>query len=762
MAALSPSHLPSLLPLLRRMRQVMAEEGTVFEKLQVSLEIIVKELPTASCCLYLIQPGEMLKLIAWWGGGEAPTKNQQYFFFGSEIIGKVAADKTCCVIQKNDMQALGNWIWGNYQTILAVPMIRAGTCQGVLAVLDDQPRHYLAEEIEILQILGTIFTELVAPHPEYTEPPAHAETAVVPSRIQGVGLSPGLEIGYVFHYQPKTLLPDRTSANPQVETKRLIQAITDLQNSLHQLCLSEQLQVSGHHHELLEVYKSITQDQGWIKRMVDAIRSGLSAEMAVMKVKNDIQAKIRPPASGNWQDIVLDMDDLSNRLLAFLREDISQLLPNNTDDVIILAPQISASELLYWDHKRLKGLILGQGNAMSHAVVIARALNIPVLVSTLPSHMQIKSGEKVILDADHHQAFFRPNHTILKTVTLTIQNRRQNRPVPENCQPTPAISQDGVPVDIWMNAGLLLDMPTFQNSGAVGVGLFRTELTFMTQNALPSVPQQKDIYQKILHYAQEKPVIFRTLDVGGDKLLPYWQRHSEPNPAMGWRAIRMSLDRPFLLRSQLKALIAAASGHDLHVMFPMVGLVQEYLEAKEFLQIEWEMAKQRQQSMPKTLKIGVMLETPALAFQLEHLLPHIDFLSIGSNDLWQFLSASDRDNPMIADRYDILSPGFMNFLKPIVKSCAQANVPINLCGEMASNPIDAIALIAIGFRKLSMTASAIPLVKEVVQRISVVAVQEFVEQLLKQHHPTLRPFLRDYARDHQLLAGASENIAIDK
>lgn len=761
---IAPSSQPfsALMFLLRRIRLIMAEGGTVFEKLQRSLEVISKELPSNSCSLYLLQPGEILKLIAWWGEGPAPTKNHQYFFVGSEIIGMVAADKTCLAIQKNNLSKTDTWIWDNYQTVLAVPMIRSRTCQAVLAVLDDQPRTYLAEEIEILQIIGTILMELLAPHPEYLESSFNTETAMLPSRIEGIGLGPGLEIGYAFYFKPKRLLPDQTTAGPEVEIRRLRRAIADLQSSLHQLFLSEHLQVSGHHHEVLEVYKSIAQDQGWSKRMVDAIKSGLSAEMAVVRVKNDIQAKIRQPATGNWQDIVLDIDDLSNRLLAFLREDISQLLPHNQEDVIIIAPQISAAELLHWDPKRLKGLILGQGNAMSHAVVIARALSIPVLVSTAANYMQVKPGEKIILDADHHQAFFRPSPTILKTVSLTIQNRQQSKQIPENQEPVAAISQDGIAVDIWMNAGLLLDMLNFQKSGAVGVGLFRTELIFMTQNALPSVAQQTDIYQKILHYAQERPVIFRTLDVGGDKLLPYWQNQNEPNPAMGWRAIRMTLDRPFLLRSQLKALIAGASGYDLHVMFPMVGLVQEYLEAKEFLQVEWEQAKQRQQQMPKTLKIGVMLETPALAFQLEQLLPHIDFLSIGSNDLWQFLSASDRDNPMIADRYDILSPGFMNFLKPIIQSCRNAHIPLNLCGEMASNPIDAMALIALGFRKLSMPTSAIPLVKNMIRRISVAAMQEFVEQLLAQHHPTLRPFLRDYARDHHLFSDSSENIEIDK
>ena len=241
------------------------------------------------------------------------------------------------------------------------------------------------------------------------------------------------------------------------------------------------------------------------------------------------------------------------------------------------------------------------------------------------------------------------------------------------------------------NAGLLIDLEHLQTSGAEGVGLLRTEVAFMLHRSFPNVAEQRDLYTRIFDAAEDRPVIFRTFDIGGDKLLPYFNGSEDENPAMGWRAMRSALDRPLMLCRQLRALIEAASGRELHIMFPMVSEVAEFDAARELVNREWQAAGR--EPLPTALKVGAMLEVPSLYFQLSALLQRVDFLSIGSNDLLQFLFASDRGNPLVGERYDTLSPALLNFLRDVIRQCDQAGVPVSICGEMAGAPLEAMVLI---------------------------------------------------------------------
>ncbi|HMS44613.1 MAG TPA: phosphoenolpyruvate--protein phosphotransferase [Alphaproteobacteria bacterium] len=738
----------SLKQFLARLYQLTACQQKASERLTEAFKLIVTTLSVSACYLYIPRPGGVTKLVDGYASNNSSLFKQQYFFQDSDIVG-IAATTQMPQIQHRSSSV--EWPWDNYETVLAVPIICNTITEAVIVLLCDQQRFYTDDDTLLIQLAGVMVISLSEPGIDAGQN-LDGETVALPGKLVGIGLSPGLAIGQIYFQRKQNIKTYKSEQNALVETERLWRAVGGLRNSIERFFVVDGLNRIGEHQDVLEVYRSIINDQAWLKRIVQAIQSGLSAEEAIVKVCDDIKLRIQPDPQ-HIQDIILDIDHVAARLMELLQPTQAETIPDSIgDSSILVAHTLSAVELLESNYRQIKGIILEQANPNSHVVVIARALRIPLLVISSATQ-NFKAGDTVILDADHHLVLLRPNDKLLQSVLVSLKHRYGNSMIASSVQAARSlISKDGIPIELSMNAGLLLDMPALHSSGASGIGLFRTEFTFMTQDALPTVSQQINIYRQVLGEAKGKPVVFRTLDVGGDKLLPYWQKQPEANPAMGWRAIRMTLDRPVLLRSQLKALITAADGYDLYVMFPMVGLVREYLEAKELLLQELNLYRQRYAKPgPKNIQIGVMLEAPMLAFQLQHLLPDLNFLSIGSNDLWQFLSASDRSNPLIADRYDILSPGFINFLKPIIAACNHANIKLSLCGEMAANPVDALTLLAIGFRHLSMTPSAISVVRRVIEQISLRSVQELVERLLQQNHTSLRPFLRDYIHDHQVL-----------
>jgi len=320
----------------------------------------------------------------------------------------------------------------------------------------------------------------------------------------------------------------------------------------------------------------------------------------------------------------------------------------------------------------------------------------------------------------------------------------------------PAKTRDGVAISLNINAGLLVDVQHLDDTGAEGVGLYRIEIPFMVRPSFPGVDDQVEIYARALKVAGDRPVVFRTLDVGGDKILPYVSgpgagsasASAEENPAMGWRAIRIALDRPAILRQQLRAMIRAARGRDLHVMFPMVAEVAEFDAAKEIVAREIARARSDRRKQPRSIKIGVMLEVPALLFQLPALLERVDFLSIGSNDLMQFLFAADRGNPRIADRYDALSPPVLSLMGDLVAKCDAAGIPLTLCGEMGGRPLEAMALIGLGIRRFSMAPAALGPVKAMILSLDVGELAEYMAQLAGSAAHSVRPKLRFFAKDH--------------
>jgi phosphotransferase system enzyme I (PtsP) len=312
----------------------------------------------------------------------------------------------------------------------------------------------------------------------------------------------------------------------------------------------------------------------------------------------------------------------------------------------------------------------------------------------------------------------------------------------------PAITRDGERVTLNLNAGLLVDLPHLDQAGAEGIGLFRTELQFMISATLPGLEAQRELYRRVLDAAGERPVVFRTLDLGGDKMLPYFRIEREENPALGWRSLRIGLDRPALLRYQVRALIAAAEGRPLNIMLPMVAEVAEFVHAKSLIERERQRRVRLGQGLPQSIRVGAMLEVPALAFELEALCEVADFVSVGTNDLQQFFFASDRTNVRVAGRYDPLSPALLRFLRQIVETCRKHAIPLGLCGEMAGRPLEAMALIGLGYRSISMPPAGLGPVKMMVRSLDAKALEHALLALLASPERTLRPKLERFAAAH--------------
>ena len=571
---------------------------------------------------------------------------------------------------------------------------------------------------------------------------------VLPERLEAQVLAPGLALGIAVLHQPDITLTQLVAEDPLKEIDRLDDAFTSMKLALDEL-LTEQDGTGGEHREVLETYRMLAEDRGWANRIIEAIETGLTAEAAVQKVQNDMRARMRDIQDPYLRERLSDLDDLNNRLLRHLLG--IQELPEARDlpdNAILVARNMGPAELLDYDRKRLKGVVLEEGTASSHVAIVARALDIPLLGHCANLMSKVQAGDSLVLDGENEQVFLRPSEDILQAFAISMTALQARQVSYAANRDLPAVTKDGVEVQLMINAGLLIDVPQLDATGASGIGLYRTEVTFMVAHAFPDVARQRDVYGRVLDGAGGKSVVFRTLDIGSDKVLPYWHRDAEENPAMGWRALRISLDRPAMLRQQLRAMILAAGGRALHVMFPMVALVDEFDDAKEILDLELQRAEEKGSVLPESVRVGAMFEVPALFWQMEEMLDRVDFLSIGSNDLAQFVFAADRGNTQLQGRYDSLSPAFLRLIGGIIEAGRRRNRPVSLCGEMAGDPIDAMALLALGLRTFSMAPPAIGPLRAMIRSLDLRQLEAYVAALGPQRGLDMRSSLRAFARDH--------------
>ena len=741
--------------LLRQLRDIMAGPGSGQERLDQIATLIARELVAEVCSIYVRRAGDVLELFATEGLRPDAVRNTR-LMVGEGLIGFVAGK--AMPISLADAQSHPQFAYRpetgeeSYSSLVGVPVLRAGRVLGVLAVQNQTQRSYTDEEVETLETTAMVLAELISGGDilDADEPRYDSANELLPQRIEGLALSSGMASGTAVVQRRRVTIETMLADDPTIEERRLRDALAAIHGQLDDALERPEFSDASEHRDVLETFRMFAEDRGWLRRIDEAIRSGLSAEAAVQRVQDEMRARMGQVTDSYLRERMLDFEELTERLLRQLvdggRPD-GMVIP---DDAVLVARTLGPAELLNYVPGSLRAVVLEEGSTNAHATIVARALGIP-LVGRLQGLMsRVESGDSVLVDGDNGIIYLRPGDEVQANFETAVAAQGARLKVYQGLRDLPSETRDGVPVSLFLNAGLLADTTRLDETRSDGIGLYRTEIPFMLRATYPDVATQTEFYARVYDEAGGRPVTFRTLDIGGDKALPYLQSNFEENPAMGWRASRIALDRPVMLRHQLRALIAASAGRPLDVMFPMIAQVSEFEAARHLLYIELDRAARRGETKPATVRTGVMLEVPALALQLDNLLPLIDFLSIGSNDLLQFLFAFDRGNPRLEGRYDTLSPALLKLLERIAEDCDAVGVDLTVCGEMAGDPIAAMALIGIGYRRLSMAPANFGPVKAMVRSMSVAELTNYLQGVMHSPHPSIRSRLLDFARDHNV------------
>ena len=741
--------------MLSRLRDVMAGAGAVQGRLDKVVALIAQDLRADVCSCYVMRAGEVLELFATFGLAQKAV-HQTRLRVGEGLVGEIAAHARPLALA--DAWSHPQFVYRPetgedfFRSLMGVPMIQAGRVIGVLVVQTRAERPFNDWEVETLETVAMVIAELMAATQVVKREELFQSegNALLHVRLSGASLHPGVGVGVAVMHKPHVRIGRLVSDDPVAEQHRLHNALNTLRQEVDALIDGSRSDAEAFG-DILEVYRMFADDRGWISRISEVISSGLTAEAAVQKVHDDTRVRIMQVNDPILRERLQDLDDLANRLLSILAG--GGMRAELPDNAILVCRSIGPTELLDYDRRKLKGLVMEEGSPTMHAAVVAKALDIPVLAQVQGALTRIDAFDLIVLDANAEQIILRPSDEVIELYTAAIEARAKQKAGYAAIKELPATTRDGVRVSLNINAGFLLDMQGLAESNADGIGLYRTEMPFLAMPTLPDVKAQYALYKQVVDGAKGRPVTFRTLDVGGDKIAASSVSGPEDNPAMGWRSIRLTLDRPALLKQQLRAMIKATEGETLRVMFPMIATVSEFDAARRIFHLELEHHLRDGGKPPKSVKVGTMLEVPSLLWQMEALVTRADFVSIGTNDLMQFMFAADRGNTRLANRYDTLSPAVLRLIRTVVQHCAAANIEVSVCGEMAGKPLDALALLAIGCRNLSMSATGIGSIRATIRSVALAELEPFVLDLLASDRPSLRETMRAFALDRGIAVG---------
>ncbi|MGO4687598.1 phosphoenolpyruvate--protein phosphotransferase [Brevundimonas sp. 2YAF1] len=736
--------------LLRQIREAMAGGGPAQDRLDMVVRTIAQSMVAEVCSIYLRRASGELELFATQGLNPEAVHTTR-LRPGEGLVGEVA--RLAQPISLSDAPSHPSFSYrpetgeDPFHAFLGAPLLRGGRAIGVLVVQNRAARRYDEEEVEDIQTIAMVLAETVASG-ELLAQDELRDVEVAPhrpERLKGQKFAEGLAYGVVVQHEAPLAPEQLLSDDPAAEEKRLAEALRALKAGIDLMLEGGQTKLGGVSFEVLETYRMFADDRGWNRSLEEAVRSGLTAEAAVDRVRNEHRARFANARDPYIRERLHDFEDLANRLLRVLAGDNPghRDLP---DDAILVARNLGPADLLEYPRHKLRGLLLEEGSAASHAAIVARALQIPCVGRLQGLRDRLSEGDQVIVDGETGEAYLRPRPDMLAAVQTRMAVRAQRRAEFDLLRDTPAVTRDGTRITVLTNAGLAVDLENLDATGAEGIGLFRTEFQFMVSDELPRLDAQTALYKLVLDAAGDRPVTFRTLDIGGDKVLPYLDNEREENPALGRRAIRLGLDRPALLRMQIRALLTAAAGRELRVMFPMIATVDEFRAARELVDVECDWARRRGRPLPSLLRVGAMVECPSLLWHLDALLPLTDFVSIGTNDLLQYMFAADRTNPLVSDRYDPLSPPALRALAEIQQKCADSATPVSVCGELAGRPLEAFALITLGYTRLSAPAGGVGPVKRMILSADLPAARRGMNVLLGSSAGSVRGEIESLAR----------------
>jgi phosphotransferase system enzyme I (PtsP) len=745
--------------ILTRLHDVMAKRLPAQSKLNSVAEIIGTALDSEVCSIYLLREG-VLELFAT-RGLDQEAVHVTKLALGEGLVGTIAANVE--TLNLDEAAAHPDFAYRpetgeeRFHSFAGVPIIRRERAVGVLAVQHAEPRRYADVEIEALQTVAMVLSELIA-NADLIDTAAGAGTdrpqSTAATHAKGFKLVEGMAAGVAVFHQPRITIEHTVAEDIEVERHRVYAAFDKMRDQIERMASQAEFGGGGEHDEVLATYKMFAYDEGWSRRINEAIDSGLTAEAAIERVQQRTRMRMREIDDPLLRDRMHDLEDLSNRLLRIVSGQLGTAAQMGLrNDSILIARNLGPAELLEYDRRRLKGVVLEEGSLTAHVTIVARAMGVPVLGRVRDVRRLIAEGDMLLLDTAEESLFVRPSTAMQEAFEAKLALSQKRRAAFAQLRGELPVTGDGHRITVMVNAGLRDDLAALDLTGADGIGLFRTEFQFLVSATLPQREAQKRLYKDVLEAAGERPVTFRTVDIGGDKALPYLNHDEdgdEENPAMGWRALRLALDRDGLMKAQARALIEAGAGRALNIMFPMVSEPWEFDAARDLFEAQRAWLAARGRKMPTEIRYGAMLEVPALAEVLDILLPRIDFLSIGTNDLTQFLFAADRAHPKLALRYDWLSPSILRFLKRVVDQAHAAEVPVAVCGEMGGRPLEAMALIGLGIDRLSITPAAVGPIKAMVRSLDRGALIAVMAPWLADPRAPLRDMLTAWAAEHSV------------
>jgi phosphotransferase system enzyme I (PtsP) len=744
--------------ILTGLHEVMAKRGSAQSKLDHVVDLIAVAMGSDVCSIYLLRDN-VLELFATHGLRKEAVHVTR-LRMGEGLVGTIAAEGRIL----NLAEAAEHPAFAykpetgeeGFHSFAGIPIVRLESPIGVLAVQHAEPRRYEEVEIEALQTVAMVLSEMIAGARLVDGARRGRLRSAGPLRLSGLKLVSGMAKGKAVFHEPRVIVEHTVAEDTEAERTRVYAAFRRMREQIDNMTRDAEFGTTGEHEEILETYRMFAYDEGWSRRINEAIDSGLTAEAAIERVQQRTRARMQDIDDPLLQERMHDLEDLSNRLLRIVSGRMGTAAQTGlAHDSVLIARNLGPAELLEYDRRRLKGVLLEEGSLTSHMTIVARAIGVPVIGRLSDIRHSVDEGESILVDGDNGSVIIRPNRALQSGFEHRMALSQKRQAQYAAIRSLPAETKDGVHVSVMVNAGLAEDAAGLDLTGADGIGLFRTEFQFLVSATLPGRERQQRLYSKVLQAAGDKPVVFRTVDIGGDKALPYISDlHEEAeNPAMGWRALRLSLDRSALMRAQARALLEASAGKCLRVMFPMVSEPWEYEEARALFEEQVEWARKAHRKLPRAIEFGAMMEVPALAEMLDQLLPRVDFLSIGTNDLTQFLFAADRSDPRLAQRYDWLSPAILRFLKRVLDACRAAGVPARICGEMAGRPLEAMALVGLGAENFSITPAGVGPVKAMVRSLEAAAIRARLDQLLVRPPKDMRKALADWARRHDVSIG---------
>ncbi len=733
--------------LLGRLRDTMAGDDPGQTRLDKIVDLIADSIGTEVCSIYLFRDEDTLELCAT-EGLNSEAVHQTRMKLGEGLVGRVA--RRGQVFNTPDapntrgfryMPETGEEV---YTSFLGVPIQRLGETLGVLVVQSKDAREYSADEVYALEVVAMVLAEMAELGAFVGDGSAMGARHSQPAMLRGTVAQEGVAEGHIWLHEPRVVVTNPIADDPHRELERLTEAVEELRVGVDKMLALAA--VDKEQAEVLEAYRMFANSKGWMRRMEEDISRGLSAEAAVEKEQSLARSRMGQASDSYLRERLSDLDDLSNRLLRILTGQGSDTGAEMPADPILVARNIGPAELLDYG-RTLRGIILEAGSVGSHAAIVARALAIPLIVHVDRATLESLNGDHVMVDGEQGIVHLRPDDTVVTAFRdkMAMQAAAVERYA--SIRDKAAETLCGSVVSLHMNAGLMADLPSLEGSGAEGVGLFRTELQFLVRNQMPRRSELSALYARVLDAAGGKKVVFRTLDIGSDKVLPYMKPNDEPNPALGWRAIRVGLDKPGVLRMQLQALLRSANGRPLTVMFPFVAQYEEYTQAKAEMDKAMDRERRLGHVLPEHIEIGAMLETPSLAFAPHKFFEEVGFLSIGGNDLKQFFFAADRENERVRRRYDTLNVSFLSFIERIVERCEITGTPLSFCGEDAGRPVEALCLAAIGLRNLSMRPASIGPVKSLLRRSNLEEVRKVISDARHRGDMSVRPAIMEYLRE---------------